>query len=122
MVTEDVEEMKEMLSFISAEIPKLLTALTESLFGGEQTSRYAEAVSDFYKSLREAGMSETEAFELTKAFMDKTNLAALIQNLIGTKRDPGAKMEREIGTSIEESIKEKIKRKFEEKGTKSDEE
>lgn len=120
---EEMREVKEILSVVSTEVPKLISALSESLFGGEQTSKYAAAVADFYKKLREAGMNEKEAFDLTKEFMNKTNLAGMFQDILGIKGRPGGKkVEEDIGAVIEEAIKGKIKKKFEEKGAESDEE
>ncbi len=124
----DVDELKEVLSVVSTEIPKLLTAISESLFNAEQTGQYAQAVADFYKSLREAGMNEEQAFELTQGFMDKTNFAAMIQEIVGG-RGPLRKLAKarheageDIGAAIEDAVKEKIKEKFEEKGSVGDEE
>ncbi|MEE9237306.1 MAG: hypothetical protein V3U52_05915 [Thermoplasmata archaeon] len=123
-MVEDAKELKEVLSVVSTEIPKLLKALSETLFGSEQTANYAKAVADFYKSLREAEMEEGQAFELTKQFMNKTNFAAMIKEFIGKKGGPGKGIEidQDIGSSIEEAVKEKIKEKFKEKGLESDEE
>lgn len=114
MGDKDAEEIKEILSVVSTEIPKLLSAISESLFGSEQTGKYAEAISDFYKSLREAGMEEGQAFELTKQFMDRTNLAGMVQDLIG-KGDWGGHgpQKGDWESKIERKIKKKIKEKFE---------
>ena len=116
MVDEDVEELREILSVVSSEVPKLLKALSESLFGPEQTASYAKAVSEFYKSLREAGMEEEQAFELTKEFMDRTNLAALVQEVLGGREGQGAE------GSLETLIKERIREKLEDRGLEVEEE
>ncbi len=124
MVREDAEELKEILAVVSAEIPKLLTAISESIFSPGQTEQYAQAVADFYKSLREAGMDEKQAFELTQRFMDRTNFAAMIQEVIagkGIKIKKGAGRE-DISSAVEEAVKGKIREKLREKGIESDEE
>lgn len=121
----DAEEVKEILSVVSTEIPKLLSAISESLFNAEQTAQYAKSVADFYKSLREAGMEDEQAFLLTQQFMDKTNFAAMIQDVLSGKgfkfkgRKHGKGREG-IGEAIEGAVEKKIKEQFEE--TESDEE
>lgn len=117
MVEDDVEELREVLSVVSSEVPKLLKALSESLFGPEQTASYAKAVADFYKSLREAGMEEEQAFELTKEFMDRTNLADLVQDVLGDRGRQGGGE-----GSLEDLIKERVRDKLEKRGLEVEEE
>lgn len=112
MGIKDAEEVREILSVVSTEIPKLLTAISQTLFSPEATGQYAKAVADFYKSLREAGMDDSQAYELTKEFMDKTNFAAMIQEVIG-HRGRGRRAEEEPAVAeVEEAIKERIKAKL----------
>ncbi len=86
------------------------------MFNAEQTAQYAKSVADFYKSLREAGMDEEQAFLLTQQFMDKTNLAAMIQDVLGGKgfKFGGRKRGKgeDVGEAIEKVVKEKIREKF----------
>ncbi|MFQ5907596.1 MAG: hypothetical protein ACE5JE_02025 [Thermoplasmata archaeon] len=111
MAGEDAEEIQAILSVVSTEVPKLLTAISESLFGAEQTGKYAEAVADFYKSLREAGMDEDKAFELTKQFMDRSNLVGMIQEMIG-KADWSEHKDTDWQSEIEKRVKKKIQDKL----------
>lgn len=106
-MVDDAEEVREILSVVSAEVPKLLSALSESLFGGEATTRYAQAVADFYKSLREAGMDEEAAYQLTRDFMDKTNLGGLIQEFMGARgKHGGGGNKAELRDAIEDRVRE----------------
>ena len=107
----DAEEVQAILSVVSTEVPKLLSAINDSLFGAEQTGKYAEAVSEFYKSLREAGMDEDKAFELTREFMDRSNLVGMLQELIG-KSDWSAMKKGDRESEIEKRVKKKIKEKL----------
>ncbi len=112
----DAEEVKEILSVVSTEIPKLLSAISDTLFNAEQTEQYAKAVADFYKNIKEAGMNDEQAFLLTQQFMDKTNFAAMIQDVLGGKgfkvKHRRGKGGEELGKAIEEAVAEKIKEKF----------
>ena len=114
MSKSEPEEIAEILSVVSTEVPKLLTAISDSLFGAEQTGKYAEAVSDFYKSLREAGMDEDKAFELTKVFMDRSNLAGMLQDIIG-KGDWSEMQKGDRESEIEKKVKRKIKERLDDK-------
>ena len=114
MADKDLEEIQAILSVVSTEVPKLLTAINDSLFGAEQTGRYAEAVSEFYKSLRAAGMDEDKAFELTKEFMDRSNLAGMLQDIIG-KGDWSEMQKGDRESEIEKKVKRKIKERLEDK-------
>jgi flavodoxin len=114
MADKDAEEIQAILSVVSTEVPKLLNAINDSLFGSAQTGKYAEAVSEFYKSLREAGMDEDKAFELTRAFMDRSNLAGMLQDIIG-KADWSEMKKGDRESEIEKKVKRKIKERLEDK-------
>lgn len=113
----DAEEVREILSVVSTEVPKLLSAISEALFSAEQADKFAQAVADFYKRLRDAGMDEGQAFQLTESFMDKTNFAAMIQDVlssqgIGRRRRKKVVVEGDLNADVENVIKEKIREEF----------
>ncbi|MCX8173046.1 MAG: hypothetical protein N3F63_00335 [Thermoplasmata archaeon] len=101
----DVEELERVLAVVSEKVPALLNALTDVLYGKEQSKKYAEAVATFYKSLVEAGMDKSQAYELTKDYMANLNIAGAIGKLIKEGKED------EIGEEIEKAVKEKIKEK-----------
>lgn len=115
-MVEDAEEVREILSVVSTEIPKLLNAISEAIFNPEQTEQYAKAVADFYTRLKEAGMEEEQAFHLTQRFMDRTNFAAMIQDVIGGKGisfgKRGGRRREDVGEAVEEAVKERIKERL----------
>lgn len=108
----DVEELERVLAVISEKVPALLNALTDVLYGKEQSKKYAEAVATFYKSLVEAGMDKNQAYELTKDYMANLNIAGAIGKLVkeGKEEDIGE----EIKSAIKEGIKEKAVKKIDE--------
>ncbi|MFQ6012900.1 MAG: hypothetical protein ACE5LS_04580 [Thermoplasmata archaeon] len=112
MADSDIEEVREILTWVSSEVPKLLNAISDSLFGAEQTGKYAEAVSEFYTNLREAGMDEDKAFKLTKVFMDRTNLAGMLQELFNQGEWTGHRRG-DWESKIEKKVKRKIKETLE---------
>lgn len=74
------EQMKEMLGAMSEKIPALLNNLTDVLYGKGAAEKYAQAVSGFYKTLKDSGMSDEQAFRLTEQYMSSLSLGQVIGN------------------------------------------
>jgi hypothetical protein len=111
----DAEEVKEILEVVSEKIPALLNALTDVLYGKESAAKYGQAIAGFYKSLKDSGMTDQQAYELTKTYMSSLDLAGII----GKAVSGGGKHEHEdegddIGKEIEERVKQRIRSKFDE--------
>jgi hypothetical protein len=81
------EELKEIMRVMSDTIPDLLASITKVMYGAQEGEEYGKAVANFYKALKDAGMSNEEAFALTKEYMGNFNIG----NVIGgaTKRAKG---------------------------------
>jgi hypothetical protein len=78
----DPEKIKEILNVVSEKIPGLLKQLSELLYGPTSAKQYAEAAAIFFKELKAAGMTDAQAFELTKQYMSTLNLG----NMMGRMR------------------------------------
>lgn len=78
MKDNDAEEVKEILNVVSEKIPELLNSLADILYGREQSKKYGEAVAGFYKNLKESGMTDEQAYELTKQYMSAMNLPGML--------------------------------------------
>jgi hypothetical protein len=115
----DAKEVKEILDVVSDKIPKLLNDLTDVLYGKEQSQKYGIAVAGFYKSLKDAGMTDLQAFELTKQYMGTLNIGNAIAQAIGNHN--GDDDDDEAGDAIRKGINIKIKQKLQEKGIDTDE-
>ena len=88
----DPEKIKEIFGVFSEKLPALLNSLTDVLYGREQSKKYGEAVAGFYKSLKESGMTDEQAFELTKQYMSAMNLPGMLGEAMrgrGGGRGPG---------------------------------
>ncbi|MEM3396394.1 MAG: hypothetical protein QW620_02380 [Thermoplasmata archaeon] len=107
----DVEELEKVLSVVSEKVPALLNALTDVLYGKEQSKKFAEAVATFYKTLVEAGMDKKQAYELTSEYMANLNIAGNLGELMreGLHGD-----DEDIDEEIEKKVKEKVSKKLEE--------
>ena len=91
-------------------IPKLIEAISKQVYSTENAQKTGVTVAQFYKQLKESGMGEKEAFELTKQFMKDFSIGGMISQVVGgipRGRD-------DIDEYVEERIKEKIKKKIDE--------
>lgn len=112
---EDPEKLKEILSVVSTEIPKLIEAISKTMYNTENAQNMAKAVAEFYKSMKDAGMNEKQAYELTQEFMGSFSIGGMISKAIG-----GASRGDDIDEFVEEKIKKRIKEKLEEKSKDDD--
>ena len=77
------EEVKEILSVVAEKVPALLNSLADVLYGKGQAAKYGEAVAGFYKALKDSGMTDEQAYELTKQYMSAMNLGGMIGKAMG---------------------------------------
>jgi len=74
-------EIKEILDAVGKTIPDLLRSVTDNLYGPEAAKKYAEAVAEFYKALRAAGMSDEQAFTMTREYMQRMSVGGMLGDL-----------------------------------------
>ena len=81
------EEVKEILSVVSTEIPALIKGIIASVFSEEAGRNMGKAASAFYTELKDSGMPNDIALEMTKDYMSTfTSLGDLLRNAkIGKK-------------------------------------
>ncbi len=112
----DAEKLKGILSVVSTEIPKLVEAITKTLYNQENAESMAKSVAQFYKSMRDAGMDEGQAYALTKQFMANVSVGGLIAKAFTSGDDDDddfddkidkidKKIEKEIGRRIKARLK-----------------
>jgi hypothetical protein len=74
----DPEKIKEILDVVAEKIPGLLRELSSLLYSPKSAKQYAEAAATFYKQLKEAGMNDQQAFELTSQYLSTLNIGNMI--------------------------------------------
>ncbi len=74
----DPEKIKEILDVVSEKIPGLLRELSDLLYSPKSAKQYAEAAATFYKELKEAGMTDEQAFELTSQYLSTLNFGKMM--------------------------------------------
>ncbi len=79
------EEIKDILNFIGEKIPTLLNGLTDSIYGKDASAKFGTAVSNFYKTLKDSGMTDEQAFKLTEQYMSSLNLGGMIAKAISSR-------------------------------------
>ena len=74
----DAKEVKEILQAVSEEIPKLLEAITSSIYDEKNAQSFGKAVAEFYKQMKAAGMDDKQAYELTQKYMTNFSLGGMV--------------------------------------------
>ena len=82
----DPEQVKELLGLLSEKIPALLNSLTDVLYGKASAEKYGQAVANFYRTLKDSGMNDEQAFRLTEQYMSSLNLGKIIEGAVGSER------------------------------------
>jgi hypothetical protein len=75
----DPEKIREILDVVSEKVPGLLRELSNLLYSPKSAKQYAEAAATFYKELKEAGMDDEQAFELTSQYLSTLNIGKMVK-------------------------------------------
>ena len=75
----DAEEVKKVIEVAAEKIPALLNSLTDVLYSKSSAEKYGQAVANFYKTLRDSGMTEEQAYKLTEQYMSSLNIGKLFE-------------------------------------------
>lgn len=80
----DVEGMRQLFEMLTEQVPRLLKSVTKVLYGAQKGEKLGQSVASLYKSLRAAGMTNRETFELTKEYMSTRSLGGTLKMLVGS--------------------------------------
>jgi hypothetical protein len=78
----DAEQLKQIFEIIGEQVPRLLENVSKVLYNAAEGEKLGQSVAAFYKSLRAAGMTDQQAFELTKSYMDTVSLGGLLRTVM----------------------------------------
>jgi len=81
------DDVKEILDVVSQRIPALLNSLTDVLYGKSAAEKYGQAVSGFFKTLKDSGMTDEQAFKLTEQYMSSLNLGGMIAKAVAKRHE-----------------------------------
>lgn len=68
-LVKSVEDLREVLSIVTDQVPDLLRGLRDILYSKEAAENMADAVSTFYKKLVEAGIPKEEAMDMARGYV-----------------------------------------------------
>lgn len=121
---EEAEEVKEILSAVSTQVPALIKSLLASVFSEEAGRNMGKAAAAYYKELKESGMPEDVVVKMTEDYMKTfTSLGNLLQNVGKSQRVVlSGKAGEDLGEEIEKRIREKLERKRRERESDDEEE
>ena len=107
----DAEQFKEIMGVVSTEIPKLLEAISNSMYKPENAENFGKSIATFYTQLKATGMKDEQAYELTQKYMTNFSLGGMIGQVFQGR---GHGQGQDFGDEIDEKIKEKIKKAMDE--------
>jgi saccharopine dehydrogenase-like NADP-dependent oxidoreductase len=117
---EDAEELREVLGVVSQEVPALIKSIIGSVFSEEAGRDMGKAAAAFYKELKDAGMPEESAVEMTESYVSVfTSLGDVMRRAVSGEHK--VKGEDVIGEEISRKIKEKLAEKYREEDEEEEE-
>jgi len=69
MVDKEAEEVKEILSAVSTQVPTLIRSILAAVFSEEAGRNMGKAAGAYYKELKDSGMPEQVAVKMTEDYM-----------------------------------------------------
>jgi hypothetical protein len=77
----DAENVKEILSVVSTEIPTMIKSILSSVFSEEAGRNMGKAAAAYYKELKNGGLPDEVAVKLTEEYMRTfTSLGDMLRN------------------------------------------
>ncbi len=105
----EAEELKEVLSTVSTQVPTLIKSILASVFSEEAGRNMGKAAAAYYRELKGGGMPDQVAVQMTEDYVRTfTNLGEMLRGGIGGGRQ-GAEISEEISRAFEKRRKEKEK-------------
>ena len=80
----DPQNVKELLSVVSTEIPAMIKSIMSSVFSEEAGRNMGKAAASYYKELKNGGLPDEVAVKLTQEYMQAfTNIGQILKNTGG---------------------------------------
>src|SRR4030067_351137 len=107
------ENIKEILSVVSSEVPGMIKSILSSVFSEEAGRNMGKAAAAYYKELKNGGLPEPVAVKMTEEYMRTfTSLGDMLKSA-GKGKWSHEKVD-EIGSQNKESVRKKQKENEEE--------
>ncbi len=106
----EAEELREVLSVVSKEVPALIKDLMSTVFSEQAGREMGKAAAAYYKSLKEAGMPDETAVRMTEKYMESfTNIGSMMRHSGRSHGQAGS----EVAGTVAKTIKEKMAERME---------
>jgi len=101
------ENIKEILSVVSSEVPTLIKSVLASVFSEEAGRNMGKAAAAYYKQLKEGGLPEQVAVKMTEDYMRTfTSIGEMLRS--GGMGRHGERSGEGIGEEIEKRVRERL--------------
>ncbi|MGD0159017.1 MAG: hypothetical protein ABSB89_01825 [Candidatus Bathyarchaeia archaeon] len=101
------ENIKEILSVVSSEVPALIKSILASVFSEEAGRSMGKAAAAYYKELKNGGMPEQVAVKMTEDYMRTfTSIGDMLRS--GGMGRHGERHGEDIGGEIEKRVRERL--------------
>lgn len=114
---DEAEEIRQVLSAVSTEVPALIKSIVSAVFSEEAGRNMGRAAAAFYKELKESGMPDDVAVEMTQDYIRVfTSLGDILKH-VGKKGSIGVstKEKEKVQKDIEKLVREKLAERLDEK-------
>ncbi|MDH5783621.1 MAG: hypothetical protein OEZ35_08195 [Candidatus Bathyarchaeota archaeon] len=114
---EEAEEVRQILSAVSTEVPALIKSIIGAVFSEEAGKNMGRAAAAFYKELKDSGIPDNVAVKMTEDYIGVFTSLGDILKRVGKEGKVilSTKEGEEIGKEIEKLVKKKITEKLREK-------
>jgi hypothetical protein len=103
----NAENLKEILSVVSTEIPGMIKSIMSSVFSEEAGRNMGKAAAAYYKELTNGGLPDQVAVKLTEEYMRTfTSVGDMLKN--AGKGGWGPRHNDDFGNQMKESIHKKV--------------
>jgi hypothetical protein len=108
----EAENIKEILSVVSTEVPTMIKSILASVFSEEAGKNMGKAAAAYYKELKSGGLPEEVAVKLTEDYM--RTFTSIGDMLRGSMRGKHSGSGIDIGEAVSEALDRKRREKEEE--------
>jgi len=100
------ENIKEILSVVSSEVPALIKSVLSSVFSEEAGRNMGKAAAAYYKQLKDGGLPEQVAVKMTEDYMRTfTSIGDMLRSSGGRH---GERSGVDIGAEVEKRVRERL--------------
>ena len=103
---EDVEELREVLSVVSQQVPSLIKGIIASVFSEQAGADMGKAAGAFYKGLKDAGIPEETAVKMTENYISTFTSLGDVMKMAVQKGKEGEGVSKVVEEKIAQGIKE----------------